>query len=256
MTVTQRIAIQALPGIGEITASSDLSLIISDALRRSAAVVDSSSVIVIAQKIVSKSEGRQVFLDEITPSPSAMSLAALTRKDPALVEMILQESTEVVRARANVLIVRHRLGYVVANAGIDQSNVDGGGRPACLLLPQDPTSSAGTIRNGLARRLGISPAVIIADSFGRPWRRGVVSVALASSGLPALLDRRGHLDLHGRALQVTEVALADALAAAAGVVMGEGNEGTPVALITGGDWSAAEVDAQTLVRPLSEDLFR
>jgi coenzyme F420-0:L-glutamate ligase/coenzyme F420-1:gamma-L-glutamate ligase len=155
------------------------------------------------------------------------------------------------------LIVRHRLGYVVANAGIDQSNVlSPDGRRACLLLPVDPDASAARIRAALARQFDAAPAVIISDSFGRPWRRGVVNVALGSAGLPALIDRRGETDRYGRRLNVTEVAFADAIAAAAGLAMGEGAEGTPVVVVTGLQWTAKEIGAGHLVRPLAEDLFQ
>jgi coenzyme F420-0:L-glutamate ligase / coenzyme F420-1:gamma-L-glutamate ligase len=213
-------------------------------------------VIVVAQKIVSKAEGRLVFLDEIQPSSRALELAAMTGKDAALVEMVLRESTAVLRALPNVLIVRHRLGYVVANAGIDQSNVSGGDRPVCLLLPRDPAASAAAIRAELHTQIGCTPAVIISDSFGRPWRRGVVNVALGSAGLNSLVNLRGKKDLHGRPLYVTEVALADALSAAAGLLMGEANEGTPAVLISGVDWPGPEAEAGVLVRPLEEDLFQ
>ena len=171
--------------------------------------------------------------------------------------MVLQESVAVLRALPNVLIVRHRLGYVVANAGIDQSNVGGPtGRAACLLLPRDPAASAATIRAELNTHVGCSPAVIISDSFGRPWRRGVVNIALGSAGLNSLVNLRGKADLYGRPLQVTEVALADALSAAAGVIMGEADEGTPAVVIAGVDWSGPDLEASVLIRPLDEDLFQ
>jgi len=251
------LTLTALHGIGEVEPGADLPEIIAQALESSGAPVPAGSVLVVAQKIVSKSEGRFVMLDDVQPSARAREIAKATGKDPALVEVVLRESSDVVRIAPNTLIVRHRLGYVVANAGIDQSNVRcANGRPACLLLPVDPDASALRIREALAMLINPAPAVIVSDSFGRPWRRGVVNVALGSSGLPALLDRRGELDCYGRRLNVTEVALADALAAAAGVVMGEASEGTPVVLISGGMWSAPERGATSLVRPLEEDLFR
>src|ERR1700737_2590144 len=254
--MTRRLVLQAVPDIGEVEEGFDLGEIIGRALEKLADLAGSESAVVIAQKVVSKAEGRLVFLDEVKPSARALELAAVTGKSPPLVEMVLQESTEVLRAKPNILIVRHRLGYVVANAGIDQSNVrDFDGRPACLLLPRDPGASAARIRNSLRAWLQPLPAVIVSDSFGRPWRRGVLNVALGSAGLPALVNRRGHPDRYGRPLQVTEVALADALAAAAGIVMGEADEGIPAVLITGGDWSAPNVDAQALIRPLDEGLL-
>ncbi len=246
----------ALPGIGEIEPGADLSQVITVALRVSGAAITEQSVIVVAQKIVSKAEGRLVRLDDVEPSARALELAAVSGKQPALVEMVLREASEVLRVGPNVLIVRHRLGYVLANAGIDQSNVCAAGRPVCLLLPLDPEASAHRIREALARCIDPAPAVIVSDSFGRPWRRGVVNVALGSSGLPALVDYRGKTDRYGRLLQVTEVALADALAAAAGILMGEADQGTPVVLITGAAWSAPQCGAATLVRPLADDLFR
>jgi coenzyme F420-0:L-glutamate ligase/coenzyme F420-1:gamma-L-glutamate ligase len=245
-----------LPQIGEIAQGDNLGEILGRSLRQLDIVLTDRHVIVVAQKIVSRAEGRLVFLDDIQPSERALELATLTGKNPALVEMVLRESVAVLRALPDVLIVRHRLGYVVANAGIDQSNVNGGGRPACLLLPRDPAASAAAIRDALGQQLGASPAVIVSDSFGRPWRRGVVNVALGSAGLQSLLNLRGNTDLYGRPLTITEVALADALAAAAGIVMGEADEGKPAVLIAGADWPAPDIEARELIRPLDEDLFQ
>jgi coenzyme F420-0:L-glutamate ligase / coenzyme F420-1:gamma-L-glutamate ligase len=249
--------IRSLPDIGEISRGDNVGEILGRALQRLDIVLTNKHVIVVAQKIVSKAEGRMVFLDEIEPSSRAIELAAITGKDAALVEMVLRESVAVLRALPNVLIVRHRLGYVVANAGIDQSNVsEVTGRPTCLLLPRDPAASAATIRAELHTHLGCSPAVIVSDSFGRPWRRGVVNVALGSAGLNSLVNLRGKADLHGRPLYVTEIALGDALSAAAGVVMGEADEGTPAVLIAGVDWPGPDLEASALIRPLEEDLFQ
>jgi coenzyme F420-0:L-glutamate ligase/coenzyme F420-1:gamma-L-glutamate ligase len=248
---------RSLPNIGEISHGDNVGEILGRSLRRMEIAMTSRHVIVVAQKIVSKAEGQLVFLDEIKPSSRALELAKVTGKDAAFVEMVLRESVAVLRALPNVLIVRHRLGYVVANAGIDQSNVRGsGGRPACLLLPRDPAASAAAIRAELCTQLGCSPAVIISDSFGRPWRRGVVNVALGSAGLNSLVNLRGRTDRNGRPLYVTEVALADTLAAAAGIVMGESDEGTPAVLITGADWPQPDIEAAALIRPLDEDLFQ
>jgi coenzyme F420-0:L-glutamate ligase/coenzyme F420-1:gamma-L-glutamate ligase len=253
----EQVTIRPLPNIGEINRGDNLGEILGRAIRQLDIAISSKHVIVVAQKIVSKAEGRLVFLDDIQPSPRALELAAVTGKDAALVEMVLQESVAVLRALPNVLIVRHRLGYVVANAGIDQSNVNGGsGRPTCLLLPCDPAASAAAIRAELNNHAGCSPAVIVSDSFGRPWRRGVVNVALGSAGLNSLVNLRGKADLYGRPLYVTEVALADALAAAAGIAMGEADEGTPAVIIAGVDWPGPELEANALIRPLDEDLFQ
>lgn len=253
----EQVTIRPLPNIGRINRGDNLGEILGRAIRQLDIAISSKHVIVVAQKIVSKAEGRVVFLDDIQPSRRAFELAAITGKDPALVEMVLQESVAVLRALPNVLIVRHRLGYVVANAGIDQSNVNGGaGRPTCLLLPCDPAASAAAIRAELVKHTGCSPAIIVSDSFGRPWRRGVVNVALGSAGLNSLVNLRGKADLYGRPLYVTAVALADALAAAAGIAMGEADEGTPAVIIAGVDWPEPEVEANALVRPLDEDLFQ
>jgi coenzyme F420-0:L-glutamate ligase/coenzyme F420-1:gamma-L-glutamate ligase len=250
------VTLRSLPNIGEISHGDNVGEILGRSLRRVGLAMTGRHVIVVAQKIVSKAEGRLVFLDEIQPSSRARELAAVTGKDAAFVEMVLRESVAVLRALPNVLIVRHRLGYVVANAGIDQSNVRGGGRPACLLLPRDPAASAAAIRAELSTHVGCSPAVIISDSFGRPWRRGVVNVALGSAGLNSLVNLRGRTDRNGRPLYVTEVAFADALAAAAGIVMGESDEGTPAVLIAGADWPQPDIEAAALIRPLDEDLFQ
>jgi coenzyme F420-0:L-glutamate ligase/coenzyme F420-1:gamma-L-glutamate ligase len=162
----------------------------------------------------------------------------------------------VLRAIPHVLIVRHRLGYVMANAGIDHSNVEHGQGERVLLLPLDADASAGALREKLNAMLGCAIGVIISDSFGRPWRNGVVNVALGSAGLPALIDRRGEQDMYGRTLEVTQVAYADAIAAAAGLAMGEGAEGTPLVLVRGLAWQAPERNAQSLIRPVGEDLFK
>jgi coenzyme F420-0:L-glutamate ligase/coenzyme F420-1:gamma-L-glutamate ligase len=251
------VTLRSLPNIGEIRRGDNIGEILGRALRQLNIAMTDKHVVVVAQKIVSKAEGRLVFLDEIQPSSRALELAAITGKDPALVEMVLRESSAVLRALPNVLIVRHRLGYVVANAGIDQSNVIGdGNRSACLLLPLDPAASAAAIRTELHAHIGCSPAVIVSDSFGRPWRRGVVNVALGSAGLNSLVNLRGKKDLHGRPLYVTEVALADSLSAAAGLIMGEADEGTPAVLIGGVVWPEPELEAGALIRPLEEDLFQ
>jgi len=251
------VTIRSLPNIGEISRGDNIGEILGRTLRRLGIAMTGKDVIVVAQKIVSKAEGRLVFLDEIRPSSRALELAAITGKDAALVEMVLRESVAVLRAQPNVLIVRHRLGYVVANAGIDQSNVNGvAGRPTCLLLPLDPAASAAAIRAELQSHVGCSPAVIVSDSFGRPWRRGVVNVALGSAGVNSLVNLRGTADLYGRPLHVTEVALADALSAAAGMIMGEADEGTPAVVIAGVDWPGPDLEAGALIRPLEEDLFQ
>jgi coenzyme F420-0:L-glutamate ligase/coenzyme F420-1:gamma-L-glutamate ligase len=247
------ISFNALQGLAEVGAGDDLAALLAAAMPP----VANKDILVVAQKIVSKAEARSVDLNTVSPSPRAQELATITGKDPRLVELILAESSDVLRALPNILIVRHRLGYVMANAGIDRSNVPSPpGEERVLLLPADADASAAALRSELRIHLGIDLGIIISDSFGRPWRNGVVNVALGAAGLPSLIDRRGEPDRFGRGMEVTQVALADALAAAAGLVMGEGAEGVPAVLVHGLDWSAPDCPAQALIRPLTEDLFR
>lgn len=242
------LTVTALAGIGEVCPGDNLAAILSEALKQAGTQCQAHDVLVVAQKVVSKAEDRYIDLNTVQVSPRAAELARLTLKDPRLVELILSESTEVVRAKANVLIVRHRLGFVMANAGIDRSNVPVSHR--VLLLPHYPDASAAALRKALTALYGIELGIVIADSFGRPWRKGVTNVALGAAGVPALLDRRGEPDRHGRKLEVTEVALADQMASAAGLVMGEGAEGCPAALVSGFSWRAPSVPASALIRPL------
>ncbi len=244
--------LRALPGIPMVKLGDDLATLIGEGLARAGLELRLGDVIVVAQKIVSKAEGRTVDLASVTPSARAIELAAEVMKDPRLVELILSESVRVVRSRPNVLIVEHRLGFVMANAGIDQSNVapqDGVER--ALLLPLDPDGSAEALRSKLS-----ASAVVIIDSFGRAWRRGTVGIAIGAAGLPALLDLRGNPDLFGRILQVSISGFADEIAAAASLVMGQGDEAQPVVLVRGLTWSAPANPAAELVRPAAEDMFR
>jgi coenzyme F420-0:L-glutamate ligase/coenzyme F420-1:gamma-L-glutamate ligase len=243
-----------LTGIGEIQPGEDLSATLGAAIQRAGIRLTSRDILIVAQKAVSKAENRYVDLTGVSVSPEAERLAEVTRKDPRLVQLVLVESSEVLRSKPEVLIVRHRLGYVMANAGIDRSNV--GGADRVLLLPVDPDGSAARLRANLAISLGQEIGIVVSDSFGRPWRRGVTNVALGAAGIPALVDRRGDADRNGRKLEVTEVALADLIASAAGLVMGEGAEGVPAALLQGLSWSAPPTPASALLRPLQEDLFR
>ncbi len=213
-------------------------------------------ILVVTQKIVSKAENAFVDLDEVVPGREATEIAAVTGKAPAMVELVLRESAAIVRAVPNVLITRHRTGHVMANAGIDCSNIGPGHGNAVLLLPSDPDASAAMILSDAAWGNDPPPAVIISDSFGRPWRQGVVNVAIGAAGLPALADRRGEPDRQGRALEVTEVALADMVASAAGLAMGEAAEGVPAVLVRGVSWRGPERPAAALVRPPEQDLFR
>ncbi len=247
----------ALEGIPEIEPGAPLAPLIAAALERQNLTVRQDDVLLVCQKIVSKSEARFVELSGVQVSERARALAERCGKDPRLVEVILRESIEVVRCAPQVLIVRHRLGLVMANAGVDQSNVPGS-EHRVLLLPEDPDGSAAALRRSLSAILGSSPALIITDTFGRPWRSGVCGTAIGASGITALLDRRGERDRFGRELKVTQVAIADALAAAAALVMGEGAEGRPVVLARGlpADLKHASARASDLLRPLAEDLFR
>lgn len=248
------IEIHPLGMIGEVLPGSDLVAILSEALIAAGLSVGGADVLVVTQKIVSKADDRYVTLASVDPSEEALRLAKVTGKDPRLVELVLTESTAVIRAAPNVLITRHRCGYVMANAGIDRSNTGSGER--VLLLPENADASAERLRKGLGLRFGSEPGVVISDSFGRPWRYGVVNVALGASGLPSLIDKRGEPDRDGRALEVTQIAFADMIASAAGLAMGEGAEGIPAALIRGAIYRAGSLPASALLRPLSEDLFQ
>jgi coenzyme F420-0:L-glutamate ligase/coenzyme F420-1:gamma-L-glutamate ligase len=250
-----RITYTGLPGIPLIGEGDNLAAIISAALHKAGIAPMSGDVLVIAQKIVSKAEGRRVHLSAFTPSSEAHRLAEIVKKDPRHVEAILSESTEVIRASEGVLIVAHRLGFVMANAGIDQSNV-GDDPEAILMLPRDPDATCARLKAEFDARHKVDVAVIINDSFGRPWRNGVVGVAIGAAGVPALQSLVGDPDLHGRALRITEVALADELAAAASLIMGQSAEGLPVVHVRGFAASGQRSNAAALIRPKERDLFR
>jgi coenzyme F420-0:L-glutamate ligase/coenzyme F420-1:gamma-L-glutamate ligase len=214
-------------------------------------------ILIIAQKVVSKAEGRFVDLVEVVPSARALALANEVNKDARLVEVILSESDEVVRHKRDVLIVAHRLGFVMANAGVDQSNV----APAAdgervLLLPRDPDASAAALKARLDGEFGVDLAVVINDSFGRPWRNGAVGVALGAAGIPALQNLIGAPDLFGRRMRVSEVALADEIASAASLLMGQSDEGQPAVHLRGLHCGAPAAPASALVRSRELDMFR
>ncbi len=250
----RRLELVALEGVPLVQPGDDLVKLIVDALAVSRVMLAPGDVLVLAQKIVSKAEGRYVTLADVQPSARALELAAQTAKDARLVEVILRESRRVVRWRRDVLIVEHRLGYVLANAGVDASNVGDDGR--VLLLPDDPDVSAAAIRTRLQRESGVRIGVVINDSWGRAWRLGTIGTALGVSGIPAIADLRGTPDLYGRKLQSTEVAVADELAAAASLGMGQAGEGHPVVLARGFPYATAEGRGAHLLRPKSIDLFR
>jgi len=254
--MVKSITYTALPDIPMVGPGDDLVEIIADGVARGGIEVRDGDVFVIAQKIVSKAENRYVDLDDVTPSARAIELAASVGKDPRHIEVVLSESSEVVRTRPNVMIVAHRLGFVMANAGIDESNIAQDRGHRVLLLPENPEASCERLKSGLDRRFGVDIGVIMNDSFGRPWRNGVVGVALGSAGIPALESRIGSPDLFGRPMQVTEIAIADELAAAASLVMGQAAEGQPIIHVRGFLSSAPRVAASALIRPKERDMFR
>jgi coenzyme F420-0:L-glutamate ligase/coenzyme F420-1:gamma-L-glutamate ligase len=242
----------------EVPAGADLAALALEALQSAGEEATPGDILAVSQKIVSKAEGRWRPLGSVVPSDEALALAERTGKDPRLVELVLSESAAVLRAVPGVLIVRHRLGFVLANAGIDQSNVGDRDEAGALLLPEDPDASASALRDALQERADWAPAVLVCDSFGRAWRLGVVGTAIGAAGLTCLDDRRGAPDRDGRPLAITEIARADALAAAAGLVMGEGDEGTPLVLIRGAMATRPGMEpqpAEVLVRPAAMDLF-
>jgi len=248
------IEIIPLTGIPLIQPGDDLARLLGDAIVRSSGLGD-GDVLVIAQKIVSKAEGRYVDLDQITPSPRAIEIAQQCDKDPRLIEVILSESSEVVRVRPGLIITRHRLGFVSANAGVDRSNVAPEGVDQVLLLPIDPDRSAAHIRSALRDRFGIDAAVIIADSHGRPHRLGTVGVAIGLSGLRGVEDWRGRKDLFGYTLQHTEVGTADQIAAAGTLLLGQAAESIPAVIVRGALFEQRDGTAHEINRPAQMDLF-
>jgi coenzyme F420-0:L-glutamate ligase/coenzyme F420-1:gamma-L-glutamate ligase len=255
--MTKSITFVAVPGIPRINPRDPLASILIDALKTAQLQLTSGDALVVAQKIVSKAEGRYVDLADVTPSQRAQHYAELTGKDPRFVEVVLSESTEVVRAAPNVLIVAHRRGFVMANAGIDQSNIEHSAGPGrVLLLPENPDAAAASLKIAIDAAFGITCGVVINDSFGRPWRNGVTGVALGAAGFPSLVDMVGSPDMFGRKLQMTEIAMADEVAAGASLVMGQAAEGLPAVLVKGLDLSAPARPASVLVRDKAKDLFR
>ncbi len=251
------ISLLPIPGIPMVEPGADLIAAIASAADAAGLAVIDGDILAIAQKIVSKAEGRYVTLDTVMPSPRALTLAAETGKDARLVEIILSESQSVLRHRPGVLIVVHRLGLVLANAGVDASNVDSAdGRERVLLLPVDPDASAARLRAGAKARWGREVGVVVTDSPGRAWRHGSVNIAIGAAGLPALLDLRGKPDLFGRALRATTVGHADQIAAAAGLLQGQADEGRPVVIVRGLTATGANGTAADLIRDATEDLFR
>ena len=267
--MSRRMLLTALAGLPTIRAGDDLAALIAAALLKETITAEDGDVLVVAQKIVSKAEGRQVRLRDIVPSQRAVELAAECDKDPRIVELILRESVSVLRCRPGVIIVEHRSGLVMANAGIDASNVDDepdtgsdttsdpeGTDEFVLLLPEDADRSAALLREKLGVLLGCDIGIVINDSFGRAWRNGTVGTAIGVSGPPALWDMRGLPDRNGRVLRATDVGIADELASAASLLMGQGNEGLPVVHVRGFPLAFRAGSMRELIRDRKIDLFR
>lgn len=255
--MTARLELIPLEGFPLVHPGDDLAQLIIDGLVDNDLALQADDVLVIAQKIVSKAEGRYVRLADVTASAAALSLAEQADKDPRQVELILRESNEVIRVRPGVIIVEHRNGYVHANAGIDRSNIPNqSDDPQVLLLPEDPDASALALRCALAERINIAPQVIINDSMGRAWRNGTVGLAIGTAGLNPLHNQIGELDMFGNLLEVTEPAVADELAAAASLVMGQAAQACPVVLARGAALPQAECGSGALLRDRAMDMFR
>lgn len=257
MAAPAELTLRALDGVPMVKAGDDLTGIILDALSAAGLALQAGDVVVLAQKIVSKAEGRLIELNAIEPSPRAVDIAARSDKDPRVVQLILDESDEILRVRPGAIIVGHRLGFVAANAGIDQSNIgNGDDDERVLLLPLDPDGTCDRLRGELKSRTGIDVAVVIIDSIGRAWRNGTVGTAIGVSGMAGLLDLRTKPDLFGRPLKTSELGLADELASAASLVMGQSSEGRPIVLARGVPYARRDGNAHELIRPKEIDLFR
>lgn len=255
--VATSITLTALTDLPEVRPGDDLAALITSAIERQEIVPRDLDIFVVSQKIVSKAEGRYVDLATVEPGPRAREVAEVTEKDPRIVEVILSEAQDIVRCAKGTLIVRHRLGWVMANAGVDRSNLEpaeGGER--VLLLPCDPDAVCRGLHDRLEQHFGVRLGIVMCDSFGRPWRIGVVGVAIGAAGLPAVQSLIGEPDLHGRALQATEVGMADQIASAASLLMGQAAESIPLVLVRGLIWHGEGRGAFELVRPAHADLFR
>ncbi len=254
--MAKQLTVTAVEGVPLINQGDDLAALLISAIEKQGLQPANDDIFVIAQKVVSKAEGRLLELGSIDPSPEAKKLAAETDKDPKYVEAVLRQSSEVVRAKPGVIVVAHQLGHVLANAGIDRSNVEGSEEnDMVLLLPEDPDASAADLKARFDARWKIDIGIIIADSVGRPWRLGTVGIAIGSAGVAALYDSRGEPDMFGRTLEVTVTGHADAIAAAATLIIGEGAEAIPAALMSG-VMRGEPNPARSINRPKSEDMFR
>lgn len=255
---SKTMTLTALPGLPLVQGGDDIAGLICEGLSHAGIDLRDGDMLVIAQKIISKAENRMVRLADVTPSTKAKKLARETDRDPRIVELILSESDEILRATNSAVIVNNRNGLVLANAGIDRSNVceATGNEEWVLLLPRDPDATCQRLREEFKQRFGVDMAVIINDSIGRAWRRGSVGLAIGAAGLPSLLDLKGRPDLFNRPLEISEEAIADELAAAASLMQGQANEGRPVVLIRGYAADGEHRPAGALVRPKEQDLFR
>jgi coenzyme F420-0:L-glutamate ligase / coenzyme F420-1:gamma-L-glutamate ligase len=257
MATPAELTLRALGDVPFIQKGDNLTDVILMAVAANGLALQSGDVVLLAQKIVSKAEGRAIELRTITASAEAVEIASRSDKDPRVVELILQESTEVLRVRPGAVIVAHRLGFVAANAGIDQSNIGNtDDDDKVLLLPVDPDGTCREIREALKTRTGLDVAVVIIDSIGRAWRNGTVGTAIGVAGMAGLLDLRTRPDLYGRPLKTSELGLADELASAASLIMGQANEGRPIVLARGLTDGRREGNARELIRPKEMDLFR
>ena len=257
MATPTELTLLALGDVPFIQKGDDLTGVILTAVAANGLTLQSGDVVLLAQKIVSKAEGRAVELKDVTARPEAVEIAARSDKDPRVVELILQESTEVLRVRPGAVIVAHRLGFVAANAGIDQSNIGNiSDDDKVLLLPVDPDGTCRTIREALKSRTGLDVAIVIIDSIGRAWRNGTIGTAIGVAGIAGLLDLRTRPDLYGRPLKTSELGLADELASAASLIMGQADEGRPIVLARGLTDGRREGNARELIRPKEMDLFR
>jgi coenzyme F420-0:L-glutamate ligase/coenzyme F420-1:gamma-L-glutamate ligase len=251
------LVLNAVSGIPMVEPGDDLAELIIAALAASEQNLQDGDVLVLAQKIVSKAEGRYAYLNDIEPSVQARELAEQCDKDPRHMQVLLNESREVIRQRPGVVIVEHVLGYVHANAGIDRSNISSDDdNPRLLLLPESPDRSAAQLRDVLQMRLGVAVNIVINDSAGRAWRNGTLGFAIGTAGFEALENRVGEKDLYGRPLEITEVAVADELAAAASFVMGQGDEALPLVLIRGAKLRPSANGSGALIRDREKDMFR
>jgi len=254
----QGLQLMPVPGVPLVEPGDDLEAIIVQAICNARMTLIDRDIVVVAQKIVSKAEGRYAYLDDIMPSDSARSLAAETEKSPAIVQLILDESVEILKSRPGLIVAVHKLGWVMANAGIDHSNIEhDDGRERVLLLPTDPEHTGQALRATLCAEFACQKlGVVISDSVGRPWRIGTIGMALSAAGVAGVIDRRGQADMFGRTLEVTQVGFADAVAASAVLVMGEGSEALPIVIVRGLDWPDDERGESPLTREPAADLFR